>query len=84
MSTHLPWFQSFSGFLYHFVLAKLATSSIRVNGVLPAAGWDGMKRKLSCSISVRSASRQRDYVTDDNADDMRAGIGLLAHCMSHA
>ena len=31
MSTHLPGFQSFYGFLHHFVLAKLATSSIRVN-----------------------------------------------------
>ena len=31
MSTHLPSFQSFSGYLlHHFVLAKLATSSIRV------------------------------------------------------
>ena len=28
MSTHLPGFQSFSNFLHHFVLAKLATSSI--------------------------------------------------------
>ena len=31
LSTHLPGFQSFSGFLHHFVLAKLATSSMRVN-----------------------------------------------------
>ena len=31
MSTHLPWFQSFSGFLHHFVSVKLATSSIRVS-----------------------------------------------------
>ena len=30
MSTHMPWFQSFSAFLHDFVLAKLATSSIRV------------------------------------------------------
>ena len=30
MSTHLPRFQSFLGFLYHFVLAKFATNSIRV------------------------------------------------------
>ena len=30
MSTHLPGFQSFSAFLHHFVLAELATSSIRV------------------------------------------------------
>ena len=30
MSTHVPGFQSFSGFFHHFVLAKLATSSIRV------------------------------------------------------
>ena len=31
MSTHLTGIQSFLGFLHHFVLAKLATSSIRVN-----------------------------------------------------
>ena len=31
MSTHLPGFQSFSVlFLHHFVIAKLATTSIRV------------------------------------------------------
>ena len=30
MSTHLPGFQSFFSFFNHFVLAKLATSSIRV------------------------------------------------------
>ena len=29
MSTLVAGFQSFSGFLHHFVLAKLATSSIR-------------------------------------------------------
>ena len=35
MSTHLPGFKSvFSFFLHHFVLAKLATSSIRVNIIL--------------------------------------------------
>ena len=31
MSTHVPGFQTFFRFLHHFVLAKLATSSIRVN-----------------------------------------------------
>ena len=30
MSTHMPWFELFSGLLHHFVIAKLATSSIRV------------------------------------------------------
>ena len=30
MSTHMPGFQSFSGFLHYFVLAKLATSSLTV------------------------------------------------------
>ena len=30
MSMNMQGFQSFSRFLYHFVLAKLATSSIRV------------------------------------------------------
>ena len=32
MSTHLPEFQSFFSFFNHFVLAKLVTSRIRVNG----------------------------------------------------
>ena len=32
MSTHMPGFQSLSAFLRHLVLAKLATSSIRVKG----------------------------------------------------
>ena len=31
MSTHMPGFQSFFSFSYHFVIAKLAISSIRVN-----------------------------------------------------
>ena len=31
MSTHMPGFRSFLRFLCHFVLAKLATSSIRVD-----------------------------------------------------
>ena len=30
MCTHVPRFQSFSGFLHHFALAKLATTSIRI------------------------------------------------------
>ena len=34
MSTSVPGFQSFSGFVHHFVLASLATSSIRVNSYL--------------------------------------------------
>ena len=33
MSTHMPGVQSFLSFLHDFVLAKLATSSIRVKGV---------------------------------------------------
>ena len=39
MSTHLSGFQSFSGFLHHFVLVKLAISSRRFQPalLLPAA-----------------------------------------------
>ena len=34
MSTNMPWFQSFLNFfLHHFVLADLATTSIRVKQV---------------------------------------------------
>ena len=47
MSTYIAGFQSFSSFLHHFVLAKLATSDVgRVNvegnltaGRWPAGGW---------------------------------------------
>ena len=30
MSTHMPGFESFSGLLHHFVITKLATTSVRV------------------------------------------------------
>ena len=33
MSIHMPGFKSFSFFLHYFVLAKLATSSIRVKAL---------------------------------------------------
>ena len=33
MSTHLPWFHDFSAFCHHFVLTKLANSSLRVNAI---------------------------------------------------
>ena len=38
MSTHLLGFQSFSAFLHHFVLAKLASSSLRVKKWIPFKG----------------------------------------------
>ena len=41
MSTNVPGFQSFSVyFLHYFVLAKLATSSIRVNRIKLTFGLD--------------------------------------------
>ena len=39
MSTQLAGFQSFLMFLHHFVLAKLATSSIRVD--IRICAWKG-------------------------------------------
>ena len=39
MSTHLPGFQTFSVFLHHFVLGKLATSSTRVKKWPNMASW---------------------------------------------
>ena len=42
MSTHLPGFIDFSGFLHYFVLAILDTSSIRVNPyttAVPSKAW---------------------------------------------
>ena len=34
MSNHVPGFSNFSRFLHHFVLANLATSSIRVKATM--------------------------------------------------
>ena len=34
MSNHVPGLQSFFSFLHHFVLAKFATSSVRVKRVI--------------------------------------------------
>ena len=48
MSTHLPGFQSFFRFLHHFGFAKLATSSIRVNGSIrhvPGYCWGYFRPK---------------------------------------
>ena len=45
MSTHMPGFQSFFRFfLHHFVLPKLATSSIRVKWLFPESHWSTRKR----------------------------------------
>ena len=51
MSTHVPGFHSFSGCLHHFVLSKLATSSIRVKTAvcLPAG------RAITVSELIRTA-----------------------------
>ena len=55
MSTHLLGFQSFSGFLHHFVLAKLATTSIRVNLLLlRTSNYHGWLQKGSGKRGVAS------------------------------
>ena len=55
MSTHLPGFKSFFMILYNFVLAKLATSSIRVNNLMTLSfleGYVGQKSLRANCISV--------------------------------
>ena len=48
MNTHVPGFQSFSSFLRHFVLTKLAISSVRVEQVMrPFLGVTGLNGLLS-------------------------------------
>ena len=37
LTTHVPGFSYLSGFLHNFALAKLATSSIKVNTFMPVA-----------------------------------------------
>ena len=55
MSTHLPGFQSFVRFLHHFVLARLAISSIRVNigSVNHAVSWITYINASMLSTEVR-------------------------------
>ena len=56
MGTHLPGFRSFFRFLQHFVLAKLATSSIGVKTSLHAAGLYGIDPVyLDLSVSIITA-----------------------------
>ena len=66
MSTHMPGFQSISGVLHPFVLAELASSSIRVNnGYTTFVPLDpGMwQKQVDSSISmVRSAVSGRPVV----------------------
>ena len=53
MSTHLPGFLSFFRFLHYFVLAKLATTSIRVNRNQPvkeSSNKNSRERKLHTSV----------------------------------
>ena len=49
MSTHVPEFQSFLMFLHHFVMAKLATISIRVE-------------LISKSLNITSFKGHRPFV----------------------
>ena len=45
MSTHLPGFQSFYNVFHHFVLAKLAISSIRIKSrAVKTAGAEGVNK----------------------------------------
>ena len=48
MSTHLSWFQLFFGFLHHFVVAKLVTSSLRVK----QSGFSRMPTKLWARLRI--------------------------------
>ena len=49
MNTHVPGFQSFSGFLHHFVMTKLVISSIRVP--LTALSLTSVRLKSSFTYS---------------------------------
>ena len=59
MSTHLPGFQSFSGFSHHFVLSKFAASSIQVKltiNIRRMGNWQNLKSK-GCCLSLRYDSQ---------------------------
>ena len=54
MSTHKSGFQSFSVFLHHFVLAKLAASSRRVNyRICEALAHDYIYTWKDCKIYTK-------------------------------
>ena len=65
MSTHMPGFQSFFSFLHHFVLAKLATTSVGVElpgtviltKLLICLSWFSLRRP--CSTDIRWAVERR-------------------------
>ena len=62
-STHMPGFQSFFRFLHHFLLAKLATSSISVNDsyIRPSFRSDPCGRhKLTSGQCTRLVMREND------------------------
>ena len=52
MSIRVPGFRSFSGFLHPNVLAKLATSSIRVDKAVPYS----LFKKLACPRIIMIAT----------------------------
>ena len=62
MSTHLLGFPSFSSFLHHFVLAKLATTSIMVNESLVIVQYLSIRAKFLdyCNIAA-TVSDQDDF-----------------------
>ena len=68
MSTHKPGFQSFLSFLHHFVLAKLAISSIRVNTSLSKnyetgfPKWAIIKLRVFY-IQISLPGRERSWMT---------------------
>ena len=45
MSTHVPGFQTFFSCMHHFVMGKLATSSIRVECGVISVGFDRIALK---------------------------------------
>ena len=55
MSTHVPGFQSFFRFLHHFVMAKLATSSLRLKFQLCAS----LVGYVQCSSTCKDRSLKR-------------------------
>ena len=59
MSIHIR-ISHFSGFLHHFVLAKLATSRIRVNGNEPIWFSSPIFKRLHSSLSNISDNELRE------------------------
>ena len=84
MSNHMPMFQSMFRFVHDFVLAKLATSSIRVNpfNATHATKPGEHDRIYVCDILVIKLICRRAFLANHNDYKVRTLDNWLTQCSS--